>query len=98
MVTVGAIEIDGGNKAVVDSNVCSEFVVIRFEVIVVRFELIDGGCLPHVGFHNVFVIDGGQADSSLVFCCPHEEGVDSICIEKLRRDSGKGDAFTRSNA
>ena len=71
MFAVSTVEIDGACETVI-------------EVIVIQFELIDGGGLPRVGFCDESVIDGGQADSSLVFCHLREEGLDSGCFEHYR--------------
>lgn len=74
MFTVRTIEINRRYEAAIESEeICSELIVIGFE-------LIDGGGLPRVGFGNVSLINGGQADSSLMFCCLHEEGVDGGCL------------------
>ena len=60
----------------------SKLAKVIFEMIVIQLEFIDGCGLPRVSFRKLFVINGGQTDGSLMFCCLHEEDVDGIGFEK----------------
>ena len=53
-----------------------------------------------MGLRDLFVIDGRQADGSLVFRCLLKEGMDSVGFEEpgRGREGGKGYAFAWRDA